>query len=498
VPTFSRTGSGAWHVVGPDGCRYGRAFAEDPDASPDESATATDVIAYEPPADRGSESPAAADPGRSSYGPRGDQRLVLPRAVRESDADLCRSCRSVLERHQERRARVIGELKRSATLRDGDWTVTDHGEPQPCDWCGAHERTTWHSEPLRCRVCPACGRLFDGPFGDPGDGSGPFDGPGDGSGPDADRLPDTPSEPVTPVLLGTTRAGYDPTELVGSNRPVVKYRERRRYVDLVLDLGRTGHAFTGEAVAALDEVRAGYAGRVAGDDDHRVDVALSVGPASRSVTLEGILVDDSAAVIEAVWAVLRDPDNWFPIGWPEGSQVHHGAAAPSIPGDDPVAEAFPRLRTRADSAESATGTESGEPRVATQSLRAATDPGRYERGVDYHERGLVTDLVRVDDVVEASVQGSQRRPYEVHVRLDGGRYVDGRCDCPDDAVPCKHVVAAALAARDGGDVEGTSAGRSLEGVLDEASADDLRALLRDAAEDDVRLRKRIYDELDGE
>lgn len=46
VPTFAHTGSGKWHVVGPDGCWYGREF--DDNASPDETVTATDFVAYEP------------------------------------------------------------------------------------------------------------------------------------------------------------------------------------------------------------------------------------------------------------------------------------------------------------------------------------------------------------------------------------------------------------------------------------------------------------------
>ncbi len=102
----------------------------------------------------------------------------------------------------------------------------------------------------------------------------------------------------------------------------------------------------------------------------------------------------------------------------------------------------------------------------------------------------MTDLEHVDDVVQATVQGS--RPYDVRVTLSDGRYVEGRCSCPDDAVPCKHIVATVLAS---GDIETAGGDQSLEDVLASASARELRALLQTLADEDVAVRKRIYDEL---
>jgi uncharacterized Zn finger protein len=127
--------------------------------------------------------------------------------------------------------------------------------------------------------------------------------------------------------------------------------------------------------------------------------------------------------------------------------------------------------------------------VDTESLRSVTDPGRYDRGERYYERGAVTDVELVDDRLQATIQGSQ--PYDVRATVSDGRFVEGQCSCPDDASVCKHIVAAVLAS---GDVEATRRDRSLEEVLDRAPPGELRALVRDLAEDDVSLRNRIYDE----
>jgi|GEM_PF-3341825 len=480
MPTFGRTGSGKWHVVGPDGCRYGRAFADDADSTPDETVTATDIVGFEPPEtydenalDSGSglgSVSVSLSLGSSTYarGSRDDQRLVLPDTITESGAGLCGSCESNLADHQRRRSRLVNGLKLVTTVRDPDWTVTERDDRRACDWCRAREPTTWHSDALQCTVCPACGRLFETPLGEP-DGE---------NAPETDRLPATPDGPVEPVVFGTALPDYDPADLVGSNRPLVKYREKHKYADIVFELERTGHAFDADAIAALDRIRADYADRVADDDAHQTDVTLTVGRTPRTVTLEGVFPDDATTVIDECWDVVSDPDYWFPVGWPEQGYIHRRAAETAIPGDDPVGEAFPRLETQAPAAS-----------VDTESLRAVTDPGRYDRGERYYERGAVTDVELVDGRLQATVQGSQ--PYDVRATVSDGRFVEGECSCPDDASVCKHVVAAVLAS---GDVEGTRRDRSLEEVLESAPAGELRALVRDLAEDDVSLCKRIYDE----
>jgi hypothetical protein len=474
VPTFGRTASGKWHLVGPDGCRYGRAFAGETDDSTAETVTATDIVAYEPPdpPDDKQPSPASVSLGARSIRGSDEQRLVFPTDVRESDADLCDSCRVQLDHHQKRRSRIITDLKQVTPVRDVDWEVDEHDTRRACDWCRAHESTTWHSEELGCTVCPACGRLAETPLGEPTAENTP----------DVDRLPETPAEPITPIVVGTTLPEYDPTELVGSNRPLIKYREKHKYAALVLELERTGHAFSAEGIAALEQIRSNYTDQVAADDAHQTDVTLEIGVTPRTVTFGGIFPEDRTSVIDECWDIVSDPANWVPIGWPEQGWIHRRAADPSIPGDEPVTDAFPRLKTQ-------TPTQG----VDLETLRQVTEPGRYERGMRYYERGAVTAIERVDDLLRATVQGS--RPYDVQVTLSQGSYADGRCSCPDDAAPCKHIVATVLAS---GDVDPVGDDRSLDTVLSAASAEALRTLLFDLAADDVTLRKQVYEELGEE
>lgn len=471
MPTFARSGSGKWHVVGPDGCRYGQEF-DDGDTTPDETVTATDIVAYEPPEepDRSAGSVSISlSMGGSSF-PRGrtdDQRLVLPAAIDEGDAGLCGSCRSELERHQKYRSRIITGLKLVTTRRGIDWDRTDHESPRGCDWCRTHESTTYRG--LGASICPVCRRLFETPLGEPVDGDAP----------DTDRLPETPTGAVEPIVFGTTRSGYDPADLIGSNRPLIKYREKHKYAELIFELERTGHGFTAEGITAFEDVRADYAEQVAADDTHQTEVTLGVGRTPRTITLEGILPADHENVIDDCWDIVGDPAYWFPLGWPQQGYIHRRGTDPTVPGNDPVIEAFPRLQTQQPSSS-----------VDTDALRSITDPGRYERGERYYERGAVTEIERVDDQLEATVQGS--RPYDVRVTLSDGSYVEGSCSCPDDAIPCKHVVAAVLAS---GDVEVVGSDRSLDEVLESGSAEELRAVLRSIAEEDLTVRKRIYDEL---
>lgn len=468
MPTFGRTGSGKWHIVGPDGCRYGRAFADDPDAGPDETVDAADIIAYDPPDSSNSERsgliPASIGPGTTKQ-----QRLVLPEEISDADTGLCGSCRVQLETQQKRRSRIITDLKRVTPLRDVEWIHTEDDSLQVCYWCRAHEARVWVSETLDSRVCPACGRLYNSPFGDPGSDNTP----------ENDRRPPTPTDFVTPIVFGVPLPDYDPTALTGSNRPLIEVREGHKYATLTLDLDRTGHAFTPEAIDALRSVRNSYVETVAADEAHQTDVTLDVDMTARSMTLKGVYPDDVGFVIGDCWEIGGDPDNWFRIGWSQHGRMYGPPVDRSVPGDEPVVDAFPRLQTQAPAAS-----------VDTDSLKQVTESGRYQRGERYYNQGAVTEIERVDDRLQARVQGS--RPYDVRVTLEDGQYINGQCSCPDDAVPCKHIVAAVLAS---GDVEPVGNEQAIEAVVWSASREELEAFLLDVAEDDLSFRKRIYNEL---
>ncbi|WP_245549693.1 SWIM zinc finger family protein [Natronococcus occultus] len=280
-------------------------------------------------------------------------------------------------------------------------------------------------------------------------------------------------------MFGTALSDYDPTELVGSNRPLIKYRDKHKYAELVLELERTGHGFSAEGITALDEIRSNYANRVADDNTHQTGVTLEVGVTPRTITIKGIFPEDSSSMIGSCWEIVSDPDKWFPIGWPKQGWIHRRSADPEIPGDEPVVDAFPRLQTQTPATS-----------VDLETLRQVTEPGRYERGSRYYEQGSVTGIESVDDSLQATVEGS--RPYEVQVTLSEGSYVSGQCSCPDDTVPCKHIVAAVLAS---GDIKAVGDGQSIEALLEAAPTKELRTVLTELADEDIRVRKRIYEKL---
>lgn len=210
-------------------------------------------------------------------------------------------------------------------------------------------------------------------------------------------------------------------------------------------------------------------------------MTLTVGDTARSVTIEDLDLADEAAAIEACRGVISDPEYWFRVGWSRYGGAYPRSPDRTIPGSDPVVEVFPQLQSP---------TPAGSSSVDMAHLESITEPGRYERGQRYSRTGAVTAIDRVDDWIQATVQGS--RPYDVRVRMADGQFVEGQCSCPDDAIPCKHIVAVVLAS---GDVEPVGTDRSLDAVLEAASADEVRALLESIAKEDLDVRRRIYAEL---
>ena len=131
--------------------------------------------------------------------------------------------------------------------------------------------------------------------------------------------------------------------------------------------------------------------------------------------------------------------------------------------------------------------------------RAQLDPNRLPRGRDYARGGTVGELTIAPGEVRAQVQGRKTRPYEVRIRvrrftdaewdrvltaisarlghaaalldgelppeiaddaaraglelLPGGGEIGPRCNCPDDADPCKHSAAACYLVTDALDAD---------------------------------------------
>lgn len=120
-----------------------------------------------------------------------------------------------------------------------------------------------------------------------------------------------------------------------------------------------------------------------------------------------------------------------------------------------------------------------------------TDPV-FERGQKYRNEGRIQRIERFDDVVTAVVQGSSQ--YDVTVEREE-KTIDARCTCPyDGAGECKHVVAVLLnVAADTPPDESERA----ESVLQDVSADDLQAFLRDVLAERPDLRDRFLARFGG-
>ena len=69
----------------------------------------------------------------------------------------------------------------------------------------------------------------------------------------------------------------------------------------------------------------------------------------------------------------------------------------------------------------------------------------FHRGREYYEDGAVLTVSCRGEDLFAEVQGSEHRPYQVHISLRSGVFQDAGCSCPYDwGGICKHVVAALL------------------------------------------------------
>lgn len=126
---------------------------------------------------------------------------------------------------------------------------------------------------------------------------------------------------------------------------------------------------------------------------------------------------------------------------------------------------LPRPRSRDDLA-GAPGKLLGT--MISVTVAGLLDPVRFRRGREYANDGAVTSISVESGSLQATVQGSRREPYEVHVRTatvpplpaganpsalptlaPGPGDVRTSCSCPDAADgTCKHAAAALLAFAD--------------------------------------------------
>lgn len=110
----------------------------------------------------------------------------------------------------------------------------------------------------------------------------------------------------------------------------------------------------------------------------------------------------------------------------------------------------------------------------------------FERGRNYRDEGRIRKLDRFDNLVTATVSGSNL--YDVTVDFDG-QHIDARCTCPyDGSGDCKHVVAVLL------DITASppqDESDRVEAVLNDVSAEDLREFVRDSLAERPELREQF-------
>ncbi len=112
------------------------------------------------------------------------------------------------------------------------------------------------------------------------------------------------------------------------------------------------------------------------------------------------------------------------------------------------------------------------------------EPEVRQRGESYYKGGAVLSVSQAErGVFNALVEGSDFEPYDVRMRLgDDGEVVACSCDCPYEFDgPCKHLVAVALAIRNGDFETSETAGEAssdalLCEALESASKEELAAV----------------------
>jgi uncharacterized Zn finger protein len=78
-------------------------------------------------------------------------------------------------------------------------------------------------------------------------------------------------------------------------------------------------------------------------------------------------------------------------------------------------------------------------------IREHSEPESFRRGQEYYRDGAVRWITRCGDAIEAEVEGSALRPYQVSVTFDTAGVTSAACTCPYDwGGWCKHVVATLL------------------------------------------------------
>jgi len=131
-----------------------------------------------------------------------------------------------------------------------------------------------------------------------------------------------------------------------------------------------------------------------------------------------------------------------------------------------------------------------------EDIRNLTTGQSFTRGQRYYRDGAVSDLVLRGNRLTAQVTGSSYEPYQVCVNLNqDGKIESASCTCPYEwGGFCKHIVAVLLAALHDSQIEIRP---SLETLLSDLTADQLRRLMLVMAEEHPELVETIEEEVEG-
>jgi len=121
--------------------------------------------------------------------------------------------------------------------------------------------------------------------------------------------------------------------------------------------------------------------------------------------------------------------------------------------------------------------------ISQSDIRELCTDAVFERGQNYYEEGHIHERRRVDEVVTATVEGSEH--YDVTLSLAASDF-DPWCTCPYDGPgQCKHVVAVLLSLSD--DLPADE-GERIDAVFESTDVSDLQTFVREElARDDAML-----------
>ena len=85
------------------------------------------------------------------------------------------------------------------------------------------------------------------------------------------------------------------------------------------------------------------------------------------------------------------------------------------------------------------------PAISEAIIRHNSNASSYSRGEAYCKQGAVINLKKRGNQIQAAVEGSEIKPYQVSINFDAGGITSVCCSCAYDYDGwCKHVVATLL------------------------------------------------------